>query len=271
MALLIFLVFAGNSIAGDWIKPGEEVFRIDAGAFFAFIDTSVRVDSKNLELGTDIDLEDDLGFDDSNTSFLMGGYWRFAKRHRLFASYFAIDRDTSGVLDEKLEIGGDIYPVDANVTSDFDFQIIPIAYGYSFVNNEKYEFTGIVGLHWYQVDFAISAAAVGGSGPGVQAATSVNADVPLPMLGFSYEYRFSDRWTAGALVQAFYLGNSSSLDFSGSLLNLGVKTEYWIFNNIGIGAALDYFKLDADVETDDWKGSLDYAYYGPKVYVCIRF
>jgi hypothetical protein len=92
------------------------------------------------------------------------------------------------------------------------------------------------------------------------------------VIGFSYEYRFSDRWTAGLLAEAFYLkGSSSSLDFSGNLLNLEVKTEYWLYNNIGIGAAINYFNINADVEDDDWKGALDYTYFGPQIYVSVRF
>lgn len=268
--LVVFLMWVpltGVGIAGDWIKPGEERFRIDAGAFLAYFDTSLRVDNKVSVKGTDINLEDDLNFDDSTTTFHLEGYWRFAKRHRLFAGYFNFDRDASAQLNKSIEIGDEIYPVGAGVKTEFNFKIVPIAYGYSFINNEKHELSGIIGLHWYKADFAISAYANAVSGD-----TSADANVPLPMLGFAYEYRFTDRWTAGAMVQAFYLkASGSSIDFEGSLLNLEIKTEYWLFNNLGVGAALNYFNLDVDVEGDDWKGALNYKYFGPQLYVVVRF
>lgn len=271
VVLGMWVTLTGTGMAGDWIKPGEEIFRIDAGAFLASFDTTLQVDSKILGEGTDINLEDDLDYDDSTVTYLFGGYWRFAKRHRLYASYFVFDRDSSAELNKNLEIDGEVFPVGAGVASEFNLKIIPIAYGYSFINNEKHELTGIIGLHWYKADFSISGYAYAGAPP-ANAAASADVNVPLPVLGFSYEYRFTERWTAGALAQAFYLeASSSSLDFSGYLLNMGVKTEYWLFNNIGVGAAVNYFNLNVDVEDDNWRGELDYKYFGPQIYVSVRF
>ena len=271
VVLLMWVSFTGTGLAGDWIKPGEEKFRLDAGAFLAAFDTTLRIGSKKLGQGTDVNLEDDLDYDDSTVTYLFGGYWRFAKHHRLYTSYFVFDRDSSAQLNKELEIGDEVFPVGAGISSEFNLKIIPIAYGYSFINNEKHELTGILGLHWYKVDFKIAGYASAGSVP-VSAETSADVNVPLPVIGFAYEYRFTERWTAGALAQAFYLKvSSSSLDFSGSLLNLGVKTEYWLFKNVGIGAAVNYFNLDVDVEDSDWKGALDYQYFGPQVYVSVRF
>jgi hypothetical protein len=82
-ALLTWISLAGTGMAGDWITPGQELFRIDAGAFLASFDTTLRVDSKTIGQGTDINLEDDLAYDDSTATYLINGYWRFARRHRL--------------------------------------------------------------------------------------------------------------------------------------------------------------------------------------------
>lgn len=272
VVLLTWMTFAGTGMAGDWIKPGEEKFRIDAGAFLASFDTTLRIDNSNAPgQGTEINLEDDLDYDDSTVTYLFGGYWRFAKHHRLYASYFVFDRDSSAQLNKELEVGDEVFPVGAGIASEFNLKIIPIAYGYSFINNEKHELTGILGLHWFKADFSIAGYASAGSTP-VDADASADANVPLPVIGFSYEYRFTERWTAGAMAQAFYLkASGSSLDFSGSLLNLGVKTEYWLFKNVGIGAAVNYFNLDVDVEDSDWKGALEYKYFGPQIYVSVRF
>jgi hypothetical protein len=99
-----------------------------------------------------------------------------------------------------------------------------------------------------------------------------NTEFNMSIAPISYGYRFTGRWTAGAMGQAFYLKVSdSTFNFSGSVLSLGLKTEYWLFNNVGIGAALNYFNLNADVEDDDWKGELDYQYFGPQIYLTVRF
>ena len=193
------------------------------------------------------------------------------KRHRVFAGYYVFNRDATTELNKDLEIGDEIFPVGAGVSSEFDFKIAPIAYGYSFINNEKHELTGLIGLHLYKTNFAMSGYASAGSEELI-GETSANTNIPLPLIGFSYEYRFTHRWTAGVMAEAFYLkASSDAFAFSGSLLSLGVKTEYWLFNNFGIGAALNYFNLNVDVEDDDWKGALDYQYFGPQIYMTIRF
>ncbi|MBW1786942.1 MAG: hypothetical protein JRK53_10065, partial [Deltaproteobacteria bacterium] len=74
--------------AREWIKQGEEKFQFYGGAFFPAFDTSLRVDNKTLGEGTDVNLEDDLNFDESETTFYVSGYWRFASRHRVGVGFF---------------------------------------------------------------------------------------------------------------------------------------------------------------------------------------
>ena len=81
-----------------------------------------------------------------------------------------------------------------------------------------------------------------------------------------------NRWSAGLLGEAFALDiDSSTFGFSGTLFNVKLSTEYWLFNNVGIGAAINWFSLDVDVEDGSWKGQLEYEYWGPQAYVAIRF
>ncbi len=50
-----------------------------------------------------------------------------------------------------------------------------------------------------------------------------------------------------------------------------ISTEYYIWTNFAVGAALNYFKMDVDPDDDDWTGSLDYEYWGPAAYIKARF
>ena len=62
--------------------------RLRAGAVLMDIDSGFRVDSRSLGRGTNIDAEDDLGLDDTNTVFRGELAWRLARRHQLRAGYF---------------------------------------------------------------------------------------------------------------------------------------------------------------------------------------
>lgn len=42
-------------------------------------------------------------------------------------------------------------------------------------------------------------------------------------------------------------------------------------NNVGLGLALNWFKLDVDLDDSEWDGSANYEYWGPQIYVTVRF
>ena len=136
MLLVIILVFANflstAGLAADWIKPGEERVKFGGGVFFPNFDTKLRIDNNNIG-GTEVDLEDDLGFSSNETTFWVGGYWRFAAKHRFAAAYFQFDRDASVIANTDITIGDEIYPAGARLDSKFKYQVLPISYAYSFL------------------------------------------------------------------------------------------------------------------------------------------
>ena len=253
--------------AGEWINPGEERFLFVGGVFLPAIDTSVRVDNPSLGIGNEIDLEDDLGFDDTQTTFYGRGVWRFFPRHRIGVGYFRFKDEVTATAQRDLQIGDEIFPVGASISSEFKFEIFPIHYSYSFIKREKMEFSGTLGLHWYRINFAVAgSASLGGLDAGAEVEAKANA--PLPLLGLQFQYNFTPKWTASIQAEAFAL---SIDELDGSLINLAVRTEYWFFNHLGAGLALNGFRLDVEVESDDWRGELEYKYWGPQVYIMVRF
>ena len=76
-ALIWGCLFPNAAKAGECINPGEEHFKFIGGVFLPAFDRTVRVDNTTLGIGDEIDLEDDLGFDDTQTTFYGNGYWRF--------------------------------------------------------------------------------------------------------------------------------------------------------------------------------------------------
>lgn len=257
--------------AKEWIKQGEETFILWGGAFFPAFNTNLRVDNKDLGRGSNINLEDDLKFTTTETTFYAGVLWRFASRHSITASYFQFSRDSSATLAEQIQIGDEIYPVGAGIETDFTFRVIPITYRYSFLKKEKYELSGSIGVHWYKMEFKIKGNASLGA-QDLDAETSASADAPLPLIGLKFNYYISPRWTASGHMEAFYLtGATDDFSLSGGLYNFKLSTEYWIFNNVGVGAAVNYFILQVDIEEDTWKGEFNYNYWGPQVYLLVRF
>lgn len=269
----VFLCFAllpSSNHAGDWINPGEESLTITGGVFLPSFDSSAKVDT-SLGPGTEVNLENDLGLSDSETVYWGDVSWRFARKHRLTVGYLSLTRDANAAAYEELIIGDETYPVGASLSTEFKFQTIPIGYSYSFMNKEKYEFGASLGLHWYNIDLSV----VGSTSlndEDLDASVSASGDAPMPLFGLFFDYHFTPRWSAGLKGQFFALDlNDDTFSFSGTVTNVNLSTEYWVFNNVGLGVAVNWFKLDVDLDESEWKGTLDYEYWGPQIYATVRF
>jgi hypothetical protein len=271
-ALLLFWVVLSPNYthAGDWINPGEETFTISGGVFLPSFDTSAQVDT-SLGIGTGVNLEDDLNLTSDETIFWGDASWRFARKHRLTVDYFRFTRDAGAVAKRELTIGDETFPVGASLSTEFKFEIVPIAYTYSFMNEKKYEFGASLGVHWYTMELSVLGSA-SLNDLDADFSVSVDAEAPMPLLGLFFDYYFTPKWSAALHGQFFALDlDDDTFSFSGTLTNLRLSTEYWVFNNLGLGVALNWFKLDVDLDDSDWKGSVDYEYWGPQIYATIRF
>ena len=268
----LLLMLPALTQAEEWIRPGKERFTVAAGVFLPEFNTELRVDSKNLGTGVTIDLEDDLSLKEEVDTGYFNLLWRPFANHRFGAAYYKFNRDTSSTAIRNIEFNpGKEILAGATLTTKFELDVIPFSYAYSFINNETHELSGTLGLHWTEIGFRVDATAWLAD---EDATGSIDADAngPLPLIGVDYRYNISDKWTAGAGFEFFAIKLDDDLTaYEGSLYNVRINTEYWPWRNVGLGAAINAFGLDVDVEDDEWKGAIDYDYWGPQLYLRARF
>ena len=148
----IAIILPNAAHAGDWINQGDEWLTIPAGGFISQIDSKISVDNSSIGGGAEVDLEDDLGLDVDVTTYLGNVTWRFYENLRISVDYFQFNRDTTATAKDDLQIGDEIYPAEASLSTEFKMAVVPIAYTYSFMKEEKYEFGGTFGLHWNTIN-----------------------------------------------------------------------------------------------------------------------
>jgi len=217
--LLMALSYSPVNMADDWINPGEETFKFGLGFFLSTIDSKVRVDNTDLDLGTGIDLENDLGLRENNSSFWLGTAWRFSANHRLTVNYFDFSRESTATALVDLEIGEEIFPAGATLTTDFQYQSLPVIYSYSFIKSKKHELAGSFGIHIASIDFKINGDAFVGGGGSVDGEVNAKVTAPLPLFGISYDYQASKRWISGIHGELFAIDiEGSDSSFSGTHL-----------------------------------------------------
>jgi len=260
------LALPGNASADEGYGPGQDKWKFELGGYFPATSTELRVDG--IDPGNNLDLEDKLGFSDSDSIFRVDGYWRFFKQHRLGFGYYQFNRDGSAVLGEDIEIGDTIFNAGSGVYSELNLGFYTIDYMYSFVQGEKWEISGILGAYWVDVEFSAAAYLQVNGEPVLDAYESTDFNGPLPHLGLVFEYYISPKWLVIAKGSYFQLEIN---DIDGKLTNLGAKLEYQFTKAFGLGLGYDYFRIDVTADDGALRSNIVYKYQGVQAYGILRF
>ncbi|MGI9233505.1 MAG: hypothetical protein ACR2RD_07740 [Woeseiaceae bacterium] len=252
------LFFATASLAAD---PGSERGSISLGAFLTDRDTTGRVDSETLGLGTVIDAEDDLGLDSSDTVARLDGYYRFNPRHRIDFSIFDLSRDATGTIDRSIQFGDEIFDIDSTISTDLDLTIYKAAYTYSFLVRENGYLGFTAGLYVISTDISLRE-----SNTGQFEAEDLTA--PLPVIGLRGDYQFTPRLVLRSSAELFAI-EFDNVD--GSLFDFYVGLDYHFHDNFAVGLGYNNVSLDVDADGSDFQGSLDWTYDGALLNVQYSF
>lgn len=258
---------AKSALAGE-STVGMDTFRLNVGGFLPAIDSELSITSKNLNLGTIIDLEDDLGFDDDVTLAQVSGYWRFAKRHRLQAGYYSFDRDASKSITKEIYINDKRFAVGATLASNWEIDFIQASYAYSFLQSEKWELSASLGV--YYLDTTITLSGNGSVSIGedewsgtIQVTEEESIGLPIPLLGLSAEYHITPKWRTRVGGRYFTL---SIDEWSGHMLEATASLEFLFHKNFGIGTGYTYLDVEVERDREPRISDLNYTYGGVQIY-----
>ncbi len=230
------------------------------GVFITSRDTQTDFEST---LGGDnnVDMEDDLGLDSSDSVFRFEGFYRFATQHRIDISYFDLSRQNSRVIDKQFAWKDTVFDIDTEVFSDFDLKIYKAAYTYEFLKRERGSLGVTGGLYVADLGISISSLNTGGGEVG-------DVTAPLPVFGVRGEYALSERWTlrGSAELFAFEIEN-----LGGTIYDLYAGIDYHLGKNVAIGLAINTVGMDLDRSRRSLEASLDWRYDGALAYLRFNF
>ena len=254
------------------VKGMEERFRIDLGGFLQDFDTTVRYDPAGGGSGTEISLEDDLGYSTSKTSFKLDGYWRFGSRGRLDFAYQTFRRGSSHTLEKEIVFGDEVYAVGATVSSDSSVDVGELYYSYSLLNTGEAEIGVMLGVssffNKWEVEATGNVSGGGGSQAGSTQRESKDLVAPIPAIGAHFRYTLLPRFMASGRVKWM---KATISDYTGSMLQWRAGLDYFFTPNFGIGAAWDSTDIDVEKEETEASVAFQYKYDGPVGYVAITF
>jgi hypothetical protein len=235
----------------------EEGLSFRLGGFQSNAETRLRLDAANGALGTSLSLEDDLGYSDSEFLPVFDAVWRINPRHRVELGYLRFGRDAQKTISGEIRFGDQVFPVSSEVNSQFDSDVWRLTYGWSFYREGGNELALLLGLH--TTKFTTRLETTSGS-----IAEAAERTIPLPTLGLQGSWALSPSWRINGAVQVFSLEYG---DYEGSFTTGSLAAEYRINRNFAVGAGYMLNDYNLEVTKGKARGSFDYQFDGPMVYV----
>ncbi len=213
-------------------------------------------------IDNDLDFDNGFGLNDFETTFTFDFMWRFSKSNKwsLRAEYFKISNTEKAVLEEDVEWEDLIFREGTSVKGGFGLALYKIFIGRVISTGDKHELGGGLGVHALDVSAFIEGNAGINDDEIEFERSEVSVVAPLPNIGFWYFYAPTEKLSFTAKLDWFGI---SIGDFGGSLWNLSPGVNYQVYKNIGLGASYKFFRVDIDVDKDDWKGNFNMSFSGP--------
>ena len=227
-------------------------FSISLGVFVTNRDSKTQLDGQIPNSGTPVDLENDLGFDKSDTVFRVDGVFRFNEKHRIDFSAFDLSRSASKQIQKDIEWNGEPFPIDTVVDASLDLNIYKVAYTWSFLRRDKGYLGATAGLYVADVGTSLAAESIGRSSSG-------GVTAPLPVFGLRGQYDLAEKWSLRGSAEIFAIEYG---DFSGSLYDLYAGVDYQLFERMAVGLGINSVNLNVGVTKGNFDGDLDWQYDG---------
>lgn len=271
LAVLLAATLTGQSALAQGANEFPfDRFTITAGSFYETTDSDLRLDAGTVNTGTPINLERDLSLDDSDQLVRLGLEWRPFNRSQFSASYYKVAREGGRTLEREIEFGDTVFPVDAAVETDSDFEFFELYYTFWAAKTPRGGLGLSLGVSAVTIDTSLTAEVNAPVGSGtLRLEESASTDLPVPILGVEGRYALTPRFMIAGNVGV--LPKVQIEDYEGEALVYGAQLEYRLARNFGLGASWTSFNIEADVERERFLGSLDFTIEGAQAFLRFAF
>jgi len=250
-----------STIADSYHPLMSETFSLGIGAFGPRKNFELQVDGTTP--GDNIDFEQALNLEDSETTLAINFRWRYSRNWSLFGQYWSTDSEGGAVLTQNIDFNGETFEAGTFARTGVKNTVARIFFGRSFLNNTPGHELGLgLGLHVMEIDAFIEGQVIVIGFPSQFQHESVSAPLPLPNLGAWYMYSWSPKWVAQARVDWLSVDLG---DYSGGLLGGMVGVNYQISSTFGLGFSYNVFGIDLDANSSDIRGRIETRQSGPRL------
>jgi opacity protein-like surface antigen len=260
-AVLLTSPVLAQSADGTWNDIPDR-FQLDVGYFRINAANSLRFNGDNVEL------EEDLGLDDSANTFWLDGTGRLGRRHTVKLSYTRIDRERNNfTLQRQFTWGDNVYQAGLSARSTSAADILSGYYRFAIVRQDRFEIGPAVGIGYVWVEAGIEA-----TGTVNGASRTIDREAETGSVTGAVGAYASGWLTKRLLLQGDFLYiKVNPEDSEASVTDWRAGATYYVVRNAGIGVQYKYdrYRYDRALESDELGGEITYD--GFQAFLSIRY
>ncbi len=235
-----------------------QAFEIGVRGYYWLPDVSgnVKADVTGLA-GTNLDLKNDLGFDDEN--YVAVEAFAGLGDHHLSLSYYRADYSGTNTLTTNINFGGVTFPLTETIRSNLEYDVYDLMYQYDLLDLENimagFSLGFVAKVKYFDGNVGIETI----TGPALS--ESVDFSVPIPMVGLSLHVGIlADLLELRVLATGISYGDGTILDGMADI-------SFTPFPLIDIHGGYRVFEIDIDADDVEF----NYDTSGPYVAVAVSF
>jgi hypothetical protein len=250
-----------------------DTLSFSAGGYYVMrSSTTIAYSPEGIPISAGVNLNRELGLDESDSSFRVDGYYRFNPRHRIDAAWYRVERTGTRTAGRDFSWNGQDYSAGWTLESLVGNETFKVNYLYSFYHSSKVELALGGGLHLTRITSGLNVTTFGTNIPSdplnYTTRRELKTAAPLPVVSLLLGYQISPRWKALWSHDVLFLEiDGISGDFSDS----NIAVEYRAFKNVGFGLGYNRVGLNIDGEDDGAQYSAIVSYDAARLYVRAAF
>ena len=199
---------------------------------------------------------------ENQITYFVNFEWRWNKKWRLTAESFSIYNASRATLDSTIVFDDTTFEKGTTVKAGIEFALLRVFVGRTISSGPKHSLGAGLGVHAMNLGAFVEGEIKSDNEElnGTFQKKRVSVLVPLPNFGAWYHWAPTEKWAFIARVDWFGINIDQ---FSGGLWDIAPGVRYQFAEHFGVGVDYRFFLLDAKIDTDDWKGSLDLNFTGP--------
>jgi hypothetical protein len=246
-----------KGMTADRRSPWPEFTLGGSVMLVAEFDTELQVGSRQLGVGTKLQMEDLLGLDDSSALFRLDFLWRINRSNLIGLSWYDIRRDGRVQIKEELEIGDEVFPAGARVKSELNTAIYRFNYWWNFVKDDDYEVGVGIGVYWMSLQAKFAGQVIAGEGGG-GVDEKVSVQFPPPLLGLRGAWAITDRLRLTGTGEILYVPIDQ---FEGWIADVNIGLRWDVLDFAGLSLGYNFFTMGVDADMSGLEGRFDYRYH----------